>query len=127
VPLDETGSFGTGLTVRLSKIAAVNGKASAPGEIAGPAIKLTVVTRNEGERAVDLDGVVVFVSAGKERTPASELKDGARPLNGRVGPGDTQTGTYIYTVPRADRDDIRVEISYSGRAPTVVFEGSVKK
>jgi hypothetical protein len=125
VPLDITGDFGTGLTVRLSRIAPVKGTATVPGEIAGPAIKLTVVARNRADRAVDLNSVVVFVSFGRERTPASELSDGARPLRGRVAPDDSRTGTYIYTVPEDEREQVRVEISYSGEAPTVAFEGRV--
>ena len=52
VPLDKTGDFGTGLTVRLSRIAAVKGRATAPGEIAGPAIKITVTARNRTDRAL---------------------------------------------------------------------------
>jgi hypothetical protein len=126
VPLNTTGDFGTGLTVRLSSIAAVKGTATVPGEIAGPAIKLTVVARNGADRAVDLNSVVVFVSFGRERTPASELSEGARPLTGRVAPDDSRTGTYIYTVPEDEREQLRVEISYSGKAPTVAFEGAVE-
>ena len=126
VPLDKTGDFGTGLTVRLSKIAAVEGKATAPGEIAGPAVKVTVVARNRADKAVDLNGVVVFFAFGKDRSPASELTDGARPLKGRIAPDDSRTGTYIYSVPKDERENVRVEISYSGKAPTVAFEGPVE-
>jgi hypothetical protein len=125
VALDTTGDFGTGLTVRLSRIAPVKGTANVPGEIAGPAIKLTVVARNRADRAVDLNSVVVFVSFGRKRTPASELSDGARPLKGSVAPDDSRTGTYIYTVPEDEREQVRVEISYSSEAPTVAFEGRV--
>jgi hypothetical protein len=38
--------------------------------------------------------------------------------------GQFQTGTYICTVPENEREQVRVEISYSGKAPTVAFEGS---
>ncbi len=126
VPLDKTGDFGTGLTVRLSRIAAVKGKATAPGEIAGPAIKVTVIARNRADRAIDLNSVVVFVSFGTKHMPASELSEGARPLTGRLAPDKSQTGTYIYTVPEEERKKVRVEISYSSKAPTVAFEGPVE-
>jgi hypothetical protein len=102
------------------------GKATAPGQVAGPAIKVTVVARNRGDRAIDLSSVVVFVSFGPKHTPAGELSEGARPLTGRVAPDKSQTGTYIYTVPEEERDQVRVEISYSSKAPTVAFEGPVE-
>jgi hypothetical protein len=63
--LDKPGDFGTGLTVRLTRIAAVKGTATAPGEIGGPAIKVTVVARNRGDQTVDLNSVVVLVSFGR--------------------------------------------------------------
>ena len=126
VPLDKTGDFGTGLTVRLSRIAAVKGKATAPGEVAGPAIKVTVIAQNRADRAIDLNSVVVFVSLGTKHMPASELSEGARPLTGRLAPQKSQTGTYIYTVPEKERKQVRVEISYSSKAPTVAFEGPVE-
>lgn len=126
VPLDKTGDFGTGLTVRLSRIAAVKGRATAPGEIAGPAIKITVTARNRTDRALQLNSVVVFVSFGTNHTPASELSEGARPLTGRLAPDTSETGTYLYTVPEQERKKVRVEISYSNKAPTVAFEGPVK-
>jgi hypothetical protein len=127
VPLDKTGDFGTGLTVRLSRIAAVKGKATAPGEIAGPAIKVTVLARNRADRVIGLNSVVVFVSFGTKHTPASALSEGAWPLTGRLAPDKSQTGTYIYTVPAEERENVRVEISYSSKAPTVAFEGPVKE
>ena len=73
VPLDKPGDFGTGLTVRLSRIASVKGKATAPGEIAGPAIKVTVIARNHGDRAIDLNSVVVFVSFGTKPVSYTHL------------------------------------------------------
>ena len=44
---------------------------------------------------------------------------------GGLAPGESRTGTYLYAVPPEGRGDLRVEISYTGSAPTVAFEGSV--
>ena len=125
VPLDDEQDFGTGLTVRLGKITAVKGEARVPGEIAGPALKIEVVASNESKKPISLDSVVVFVSYGAERTPAAELSEGARRLAGNVGAGDSARGTYIFTVPKDERDLVRVEVSHSGDEPTLAFEGSV--
>ncbi|MET1007941.1 MAG: hypothetical protein ABWX96_20485 [Propionibacteriaceae bacterium] len=125
VPLDKTGDFGTGLTVSLKDIKSVKGVAKAPGEIAGPAIKITLEATNDSKKDISLDTVTVAVSYGKDRSPAVELSDGRRPFSGKLGGGDSENGVYVYTVPTDERDDVRVEVSYTGEAPTVAFEGSV--
>ena len=125
VALDETGDFGTGLTVELTGISPVEGVARAPGEIAGPALEVSVEALNDSSQDVSLDGVVVFLSYGADRVPASEFGHGSAPLSGSVAPGAATPGTYVFAVPEGERDDIRVEVSYTGEAPTVVFTGSV--
>ena len=125
VPLDSVGDFGTGLTVRLSEIASVQAEAKAPGEIAGPAVRVTVAATNDGDDDVSLDGVVVFVSYGKDRVPASQFGSSSDPLVGDLPARGARSGTYVYAVPPDERDDVRVEISYTGAAPTVAFEGSL--
>jgi hypothetical protein len=125
VPLNKTADFETGLTVKISDIDSVKGVAKVPGEIAGPALKISVVADNSSKAAIDLRSVVVFVTYGQKHTPAVKLSKGTRPLEGSLPP-DTQTdGTYVFTVPRSDRDLVRIEVSYSGKAPTVSFEGAV--
>lgn len=124
VGLDETGDFGTGLTVQLTDIEAVQGVARAPGEIAGPALEVTVEAVNESTEAVSLDGVIVFLSYGEDRIPATDFGGGSAPLGGNLAAGTAATGTYVLAVPEEQRDDVRVEISYTGEAPTVAFIGS---
>jgi len=126
VPLQSTADFGTGLTVRLTHIHAVKGVAKAPGEISGPAIEVTVVADNAARRQISLDGVVVFLSYGADRAPASEFDTMGTPLRGRLAVGSTRTGAYVFAVPSDQRGDVRLEVSYTGEAPTVAFEGSVR-
>jgi hypothetical protein len=126
VPLKSTGDFGTGLTVRLTHLHSVKGVANAPGEISGPALKVIVVADNGATDQISLDGVVVFLSYGADRTPASEFDTMGAPLRGGLAAGTTRTGTYVFAVPSDQRGDVRVEVSYTGKAPTVAFEGSIK-
>lgn len=125
VPLESVGDFRTGLTVELASISAVEAEAKAPGEISGPALRVTVEAANDAGEAVSLDGVVVFLSYGDERTPASQFGSSSDPLVGDLAPGGSRTGTYVFSVPPDQRDDVRVEVSYTGSAPTVAFTGSV--
>ena len=125
VPLQSVGDFKTGLTVELASITAVQAEAKAPGEISGPGLRVTVAAANDGEDAVSLDGVVVFLSYGSDRTPATQFGSSSEPLAGDLPPGSSREGTYVFTVPTDQRDDVRVEVSYTGSAPTVAFTGSV--
>jgi hypothetical protein len=125
VPLNKTADFDTGLTVKISDIDSVKGVAKVPGEIAGPALKINVVADNTSNEAIDLRSVVVFVTYSKKHTPAIKLSKGTRPLEGRLPPETQRGGTYVFSVPRDDRDVVRIEVSYSGKAPTVSFEGQV--
>jgi hypothetical protein len=124
VPIDQPASFGTGLSVRLTKITAVQGRATAPGEIAGPALRLDLSVHNGSQHVVDLQRLVIFVSYGSERTPAIGLRAGTAPAATRVPAEGSVTGRYVYLVPKDQRGQVRVEVSYSGKAPTVAFEGS---
>ena len=124
VPLDATADFGTGLTVRITRITPVAGKATAPGEVDGPALRIALEAHNTGRHPISLDGSVVFVSYGPDRTPATELSSGERRFRGSVAPGGTRAATYVFTVPKDQRGDVRVEVSYTGRAPTVALQGS---
>ena len=125
VPLNKRADFGTGLTVKISDIDSVKGVARVPGEITGPALRITVVADNNSEAAIDLRSVVVFVTYSQKHTPAIKLSDGTRPLEGRLPADARREGTYVFKVPRDDRDLVRVEVSYSGKAPTISFEGPV--
>jgi hypothetical protein len=125
VPLNKTADFGTGLTVKISDIDSVKGVATVPGEIAGPALKITVVADNSSKAAIDLRSVVVFVTYSQKHTPAIKLSKGTRPLEGNLPPETKRDGTYVFRMPRDDRDLVRIEVSYSGKAPTVSFEGAV--
>lgn len=124
VELDKPGDFGTGLVAGITAIEATQGVARAPGEVAGPAIKVSVEATNSSADAISLEGVVVFLSYGEDRTPAAEFRDGSSPLAGDLAGGAGATGIYVFAVPEDQRGDIRVEVSYTGEAPTLAFEGS---
>ena len=123
VPLHATADFGTGLTVRITRITPITGQASAPGEVGGPALRIQLEAHNAGGKPISLDRSVVFVSYGAERTPAEELSTGEKRFSGSVPPGAKRNGTYVFTVPEDQRGDVRVEISYTGTAPTVALQG----
>jgi hypothetical protein len=126
VPINQTADFGTGLTLRVTDIEAVNGQAKSPGEIAGPALRLTLKATNDTKKAISLGTTVVEVSYGADKTPGVQLMNpGGKPFAGAVKPGGSATGTYVFTVPVDQRKQIQVTMSYAASKPTVVLEGPV--
>jgi hypothetical protein len=123
-PLHSDADLGNGVKVRVTKIENVKGEAQGPGEIAGPAVRVTVEVSNQTEKEVPMDLALVNLYYGTDKTPASTLSGpGAAPLAKPVPAGQTASGTYVFTVPADQRNPLTVEFSYTTDAPTVIFSG----
>ena len=125
VPLDKKAKSGKDVTVRVLKFEDVKGKAQGPGEIAGPALRVTVEVINGSTERLPMDLALVNLYYGKDKTPASGLSGpGAKPLIKPVAAGTSASGRYVFGVPKSEQDQLTVEFSYTTDAPTVVFSGS---
>ena len=123
VKLDRASKTGTGLTAKLISVKATTAKAQLPGEVAGPALVVTVDVTNSSSKPVDLSAVVVTLLDADE-APGSEMTTKpADPLSGTVDAGSTARGVYVYTVPKNKRSPITVTVSISD-APVLVFTGN---
>lgn len=124
VPLTATADFRTGLTVQVTDIESVRSVAQRPGEISAPALRLTLQARNSSAEPISLDGMVVTLEYGADRTPAINVHEPAgAPFEGVLAPGDSVQGVYVFNVPDEARSQIRVTTSYTGEAPTLVLAG----
>lgn len=124
VAIDEVADAGTGMTFRLERLEAVDGEANGPGEIAGPAVRVTVVATNDSPSPVLLEGVVVDLTYGAQNTSAAPLSGpGALRFSGEVAPGASATGVYVFDVPVDQRGAVSVIVSYAAAVSPVVFQG----
>src|SRR3712207_9591951 len=90
-------------SVTLPAIEGIEGTAVGPGNIAGPALRVTVRVENGTAEPVALGGVAVNLAYGPDRTPASPLDDSSRrPFATMVEPGQSAEGVYVFTVPRSE-------------------------
>ena len=125
IPLDETGDFGTGLAVRLIDIEAIDGEARTQGEVAGPALRVTVEVTNNSNEPISLERTQVDVTSGNDRTPGIVLSgSGTAPFPASVAPGASTTGTVVFIVPLDQRDVVQVAVTQTTGTPIVVFEGT---
>jgi hypothetical protein len=126
VPLDAAAAVGNGIVATLPRIEAIEGTAVGPGNIAGPALRVTVRIENGTAEAVSLEGVAVNMSYGSDRTPASPLDDPSRrPFGGLLAAGDSADAVYVFTVPADARDSVTIEVGYQAGAPLLLFTGPV--
>jgi len=125
VGLDESAPFDSGVVARLVRVESVAGEAQGPGEVAGPAVRVTVEITNGTGAPVSLDSTVVNLYAGQDLAPAEPLSGpGASVLSGDLAVGRTATGAYVFNVPADQRDRLQVTVSYDPTVTTVLFEGA---
>jgi hypothetical protein len=114
-----------GVVVSVTSIEAIDGAGQGPGNVAGPALRVTVHLENRTDGAIPVDGVAVSVAYGPELTPASPLEDPSRfPFGGSLGAGAEADGVYVFTVPADQRDAVTISVGYIASAPIAVFTGA---
>ncbi len=114
-----------GMTVGISNLAAVQGIADEPGEVAGDAVKVSVTLTNSGTTPADTSSVVVDLEAGPNSTPGLALRgDGSSAFPASIEPGTSATADYVFVVDSNQRARVSVSVNYSVTAPIAVFEGT---
>ncbi len=125
VAFDAPAAGDDGVRAEVVALAAVDGSGTGPGNVAGPALRVTVQLTGGTGGPVALDLVSVTLTHGADQTPASPLDDpSADPFTGSLEPGTTAEGTYVFTVPEDDRDLVTLSVGYRADASTLVFNGS---
>ncbi len=125
VAFDEQAAAGDGVVADVVSIRAIDATAVGPGNIAGPALRVTVRITNGTAAPISLDGVAVDLAHGVEQLPASPVGDpSAAPFAGSLQPGEGAEGIYVFTVPADDRELVTLSVGYQAGAPFMVFTGS---
>lgn len=127
VRLDAPAAEGNGIIARVVSTQAIEGSATGPGNVDGPALRVTVRITNGTAHPVPLDGVAVNLAYGRALTPASPLDDPSQaPFSGTVGPGASANGVYVFTIAVRDRASLTLTVGYQAGAPILVFTGSAR-
>ncbi len=123
VALGEDATAGDGVTAAVRSVESVRGDGYGPGQVDGPALRVTVELRNGTTAALSLDGVTVTVATGADALPGSPIDDPAtRPFAGELAAGGSATAVYVFGV-QGD-GPVTVEVGHRAGAPLLVFTGT---
>ena len=126
VGLTETAAVGDGVTVAVTSVERFEATGTGPGNVSGPALRITLRLTNGTAADVSLDAVTVNAAHGADVTPAPDVNDVSRaPFAGSVAPGASAEGTYTFSVPAGPLDPAVVEVGYRPGAPLVLLVGPV--
>ncbi|WP_416890357.1 hypothetical protein [Microbacterium sp.] len=124
--IDDTASPEKDVAVRVASVHRFEATGALPGEVSGPALRVTVEIDNQSDADLDTSLATLAVDFGDDRVPAPELDDPEAPANpGIVAPGDLGTIVRSFTIPDGETDRMRVSLEMSVGKPTVIFEGGV--
>jgi len=125
VGFDQQAAAGNGVVADVVSLEAIEGSGRGPGQISGPALRVTVRITNGTTAPVSLDGVAVDLAHGVEQVPASPLDDpSVAVFAGMLQPSESAEGSYVFTVPAEDRELVTLSVGYQAGAPFMVFTGS---
>ena len=123
VALEATGKATDAVRVRLVRVDPIRAEAKGPGEVAGPALALTIEVDNAGDQRLDLGTAVVNLT-GSDGSPGSIMSASpAKPFPAAARARSKVRGVYVFTVAPAKRNPVTVEVAVSAQDPLVVFRG----
>ncbi|WP_441402341.1 hypothetical protein [Arthrobacter sp. 2YAF22_2] len=126
VAITDPAALRPGVTADITKFESVTGTAAGPGEIAGPAIRFTVSVHNQSAKSVSLEGALINVEYGPNRTPALQLSGpGAARFPESVGAGATASAVFVFLLPMDQRGQVYIYLNYEVSSPIAAFAGSI--
>lgn len=126
VPLEKAATVGSGLSVKVVGITAVQGTAEGIGEIAGPALQFSVEVANNSAQELPADSISLTLEYGKNNTPAAKLSGpGASDFPAVIAKDKSASGTFVFNVPVDERQQVRILVSLNASTPIAAFEGAV--
>lgn len=115
------------LTAKIVSMKAVRAEATQPGQVGGPAVRFTIRLTNTSGSAIDLSSTVVNVYSGVDQAPAYQLDSDGLVFPATVAKRSSVTGTAVFTIPVADRGQVRVTVDTSATSTVVAFSGAAPK
>ncbi len=127
VKVDATASPTQDVTVRVTRLAAIQAEAQGPGEVAGPALAVRVEIRNGGDSRLDLTDALVSLTASDGSPGQVMSASPTSPFPASVAAGRAASGTYVFTVAKDQRDPVRIDVTVDADLAVVAFQGEAPR
>lgn len=124
---ESSSSFGDQITAKLTGIRHGYVRAKIPGQLPGPSVIFDLTISNGSGAAVDLNPLVVNLTDASG-SPAEQITSvtPARPMPDLLQPGKSATGTFIFVVPKDQRNPVTVDVTISANLKVVTFRGDAR-
>lgn len=123
-PVDKDAEFGTGVKAKIVSKKAIEMKNVLPGEIAGPAVAITVEYTNGTDKPVSLANTIVSLNYSGQEASSFSGEPAKNPPES-LAPGKKATGVYVFGVPKDGRKNVLIRVAYAPTAPVVEFKGPI--
>jgi hypothetical protein len=126
VAISAPADFGNKVTAHVVSIKSFNATAHGIGEIAGPAVAITLTVTNGSKSNVNLGSVTVTL-ADHNGTPSNPLSGSpSKPFSGNVAPGKSASAVYVFSLAKNHANPVTISLSYTTEAPVVLFVGDAQ-
>ncbi len=123
VRIDQPAQPEADVTVTVAKLTSVQAKAQGPGEVSGPALEVHVEVANATSKELDLSGAAVTLTAA-DGSPGQIMTGPPTALfPSSVPAGGNAEGVFVFTVPKDQRDPVRIDVLLDADHDLVVFRG----
>lgn len=122
--LGDTADLEDGVAVTVTDVEQLDVEAHTPGEIAGPAVALTIAVVNGTDQTIDLSTAMVSVTGSAGSYGQATTSEPYSPFTGSVQPGGESSGVYVFRLPAEEREALEVSVEYVAGAPIALFVGS---
>lgn len=125
VELNKTAALPDKISINVSKVEAITTKATTPGEIAGPALAMTVSIHNGSVENINVDSTIVTLTNSKNVLGQPTTSDPQHPFTGELTPGSTAQGVYVFLLPTDARTGLTLSVEYAAGQAIAQFVGDI--
>jgi hypothetical protein len=128
VPIGKSGSFASGIAVRVLAADRFRARAHRPGEISGPAVRVTTEITNNTGKAISVAGLAVTCADAHGIPLVSFLSPPAQPFKGTLASGAHARAMYVFELGRgshAAKNPLTFKLGNSATKSIVQFYGKV--
>ena len=95
-----------GVSITVTDVEVLEVEANTPGEIAGPAVALTIDVENSSDEAIDLSTAMVSVTGSGGSYGQATTSEPFSPFSARSSRAPRRPAVYVFRLPAEERDSL---------------------